>query len=52
MSVEFLLTSIVVILLPGTGVLYTLSVGLGRGFRPGVVAAFALTGLKLAFSER
>jgi threonine/homoserine/homoserine lactone efflux protein len=30
MTPEFLLTSIVVILLPGTGVLYTLAVGLSR----------------------
>ena len=31
MSLGFFLTSMVVILLPGTGVLYTLAVGLGRG---------------------
>ena len=43
MSVEFLVTSIVVILLPGTGVLYTLSVGLGQGIRPTIVAAFGCT---------
>ena len=43
MSMEFLLTSIVVVLLPGTGVLYTLAVGLGRGFRPSVLAAFGCT---------
>lgn len=43
MSIEFILTSIVVILLPGTGVLYTLAVGLGRGFRPSVLAAFGCT---------
>ena len=43
MSIEFLLTSIVVVLLPGTGVLYTLAVGLGRGFRPSVIAAFGCT---------
>lgn len=43
MSVEFLLTSIVVILLPGTGVLYTLAIGLGRGFRPSIAAAFGCT---------
>jgi threonine/homoserine/homoserine lactone efflux protein len=43
MSIEFLVTSIVVILLPGTGVLYTLSVGLGQGIRPSVVAAFGCT---------
>ncbi len=43
MSVEFLLTSIVVVLLPGTGVLYTLAIGLGRGFRPSIAAAFGCT---------
>ncbi len=43
MSVEFLLTSIVVILLPGTGVLYTLAIGLGRGFGPSIAAAFGCT---------
>jgi len=43
MSVEFFLTSIVVILLPGTGVLYTLAIGLGRGFGPSVAAAFGCT---------
>lgn len=43
MSIEFLLTSLVVVLLPGTGVLYTLAVGLGRGFRLSVAAAFGCT---------
>ena len=43
MSVEFFLTSIVVILLPGTGVLYTLAIGLGRGFGPSIAAAFGCT---------
>ena len=43
MSVEFLVTSIVVVLLPGTGVLYTLSVGLDQGIRPSIVAAFGCT---------
>lgn len=43
MSVEFFLTSIVVILLPGTGVLYTLAIGLGRGMKASVVAAFGCT---------
>lgn len=33
----------VVILLPGTGVLYTLAVGIGRGFRASVFAAFGCT---------
>ena len=43
MSLEFLLTSLVVVVLPGTGVLYTLAVGLGRGFKPSVAAAFGCT---------
>ncbi|MEM7438337.1 MAG: LysE family translocator [Pseudomonadota bacterium] len=43
MSWEFLLTSLVVVLLPGTGVLYTLAIGLGRGFRASVAAAFGCT---------
>ena len=43
MSIEYLLTSIVVILLPGTGVIYTLAVGLGRGLRPSIAAAFGCT---------
>lgn len=42
-SLEFLITSIVVILLPGTGVLYTVAIGLGRGFRPSLAAAFGCT---------
>jgi threonine/homoserine/homoserine lactone efflux protein len=43
MSLEFLLTSFIVILLPGTGNIYTIAVGLGRGFWPSVVAAFGCT---------
>ncbi|MBV1866709.1 MAG: LysE family translocator [Marinosulfonomonas sp.] len=43
MSLEFLLTSLVVVLLPGTGVIYTLAIGLGRGFRASVAAAFGCT---------
>ncbi|MEM1238153.1 MAG: LysE family translocator [Pseudomonadota bacterium] len=43
MSIEFLLTSLVVVLLPGTGVLYTLAVGLGRGFRASIAAALGCT---------
>lgn len=43
MSIEFLITSMIVILLPGTGVLYMLAVGLGRGFRPCVAAALGCT---------
>jgi threonine/homoserine/homoserine lactone efflux protein len=43
MTPEFLVTSIVVILLPGTGVLYTLAFGLARGWRASVLAAFGCT---------
>jgi threonine/homoserine/homoserine lactone efflux protein len=43
MSFEFLVTSIVVVLLPGRGVLHTLAVGLGQGARSGIVAAFGCT---------
>lgn len=31
LSAQFLLTALVVVLIPGTGVIYTLAVGLGRG---------------------
>lgn len=43
MSPEFLLTSLVVIVAPGTGVLYTLAAGLARGARASVVAALGCT---------
>lgn len=43
MSLEFFLTTLVVVILPGTGVIYTLAIGLGRGFRPSVSAAFGCT---------
>lgn len=43
MSIEFLLTALVVVLLPGTGVIYTLAIGLGRGLRPAIIAAFGCT---------
>jgi threonine/homoserine/homoserine lactone efflux protein len=43
MSVEFLLTSLIVVVSPGTGVLYTLAAGLSRGPRASVVAAFGCT---------
>jgi threonine/homoserine/homoserine lactone efflux protein len=42
-SIEFLLTSLIVVASPGTGVLYTLSAGLSRGARASVLAAFACT---------
>ncbi len=43
MSAEFLLTSLVVVLIPGTGVLYTLACGLSRGMRSSIAAAFGCT---------
>lgn len=43
MTVEFLLTSFVVVIAPGIGVLYTLAAGLSRGRRAGVIAAFGCT---------
>jgi threonine/homoserine/homoserine lactone efflux protein len=42
-SVEFLVTSFIVVISPGTGVLYTLAAGLSRGSRASVVAAFGCT---------
>ncbi|GAB6053755.1 LysE family translocator [Magnetospira thiophila] len=43
MNPEFLITSFVVVLAPGTGVLYTLAVGLGQGSRASVAAAVGCT---------
>ncbi len=43
MSVEFLITSFIIVVSPGTGVLYTLAAGLSRGSRASVVAAFGCT---------
>jgi threonine/homoserine/homoserine lactone efflux protein len=42
-SIEFLITSLIIIVSPGTGVLYTLATGLSRGSRASVVAAFGCT---------
>jgi threonine/homoserine/homoserine lactone efflux protein len=43
MSIEFLVTSFIVVVSPGTGVIYTLGAGLSRGARASVLAAFACT---------
>lgn len=43
MSWEFLITSFIVVVSPGTGVLYTLAAGLSRGSRASIVAAFGST---------
>jgi threonine/homoserine/homoserine lactone efflux protein len=42
-SIEFLVTSLIVIVSPGTGVLFTLAAGLARGSRASVIAAFGCT---------
>ncbi|GGB79427.1 lysine transporter LysE [Marinobacterium zhoushanense] len=43
LSTEFLLTSLVVVLIPGTGVLYTISTGLFLGLRASLFAAIGCT---------
>jgi threonine/homoserine/homoserine lactone efflux protein len=42
-SIEFLITSLIIVATPGAGVLYTLAAGLSRGGRASVVAAFGCT---------
>lgn len=42
-SLDFLLTALIVVLIPGTGVVYTLSVALLLGFRASVWAALGCT---------
>lgn len=43
MSIEFLITTLVVVISPGTGALYTIAAGLSRGSRASVWAAFGCT---------
>ena len=43
LSWDFLLTTLIVVVSPGTGVLYTLAAGLSRGSRASIVAAFGCT---------
>ncbi|MBN8413285.1 LysE family translocator [Halomonas litopenaei] len=43
MSIDFLLTSLVVVLVPGTGVIYTLATGLERGEKASLAAALGCT---------
>lgn len=42
-SIEFLLTSLIIVATPGTGVLYTMAAGLSRGARASAVAAVGCT---------
>src|SRR5262245_65242846 len=43
MSIDFLVTTLIVVVSPGMGVLYTLAAGLSRGPRASIVAAFGCT---------
>src|SRR5437762_6341355 len=42
-SAEFLITTLIVVVTPGTGVIYTLAAGLSRGARASVIAAIGCT---------
>ena len=42
-SAQFLITALVVVLIPGTGVVYTLAMGLGQGRRAAIWAALGCT---------
>lgn len=43
LSLEFLLTSLIIVASPGTGAIYTIAAGLTRGAKASVLAAFACT---------
>ena len=43
LSLQFLLTALVVVVAPGTGVIYTLAIGLGQGRWPSIWAALGCT---------
>jgi threonine/homoserine/homoserine lactone efflux protein len=43
MSTEFLLTSLIIVVIPGTGTIYTVSTGLLYGWRASIAAAFGCT---------
>lgn len=43
MSIEFFITTLIVVMLPGTGVIYTLAAGLTQGARAAVLAAAGCT---------
>src|SRR5687768_14030682 len=43
MSIDFLITTLIIVVSPGIGVLYTIAAGLSRGARASVVAAFGCT---------
>jgi threonine/homoserine/homoserine lactone efflux protein len=43
MSIDFLVTTLIVVVSPGIGVLFTMATGLSRGGRASIVAAFGCT---------
>ncbi|EPJ43344.1 MAG: lysine exporter protein LysE/YggA [Osedax symbiont Rs2] len=43
LSIEFIITSLIVVLIPGTGVIYTISTGLFKGSRASIFAALGCT---------
>ena len=42
-NIEFIITSLIVVLIPGTGVIYTISTGLFLGWRASIFAALGCT---------
>ena len=43
MSMEFLITALIIVISPGAGAIYTIAAGVGRGRKASLVAAFACT---------
>jgi threonine/homoserine/homoserine lactone efflux protein len=43
MSIEFLATTLIIVVTPGTGVIYTVAAALSRGWRASIVAAIGCT---------
>jgi threonine/homoserine/homoserine lactone efflux protein len=43
MSIEFLMTALIIVVSPGAGAIYTIAAGLGRGKKASILAAFAST---------
>jgi len=43
MTADYVLTALIVVLIPGTGVIYTIAVGLGRGWQASLLAAIGCT---------
>ncbi|MEP4769498.1 MAG: LysE family translocator [Roseibium sp.] len=43
MSLEFLITALIVVLVPGSGVVYTVAIGLGKGRQAAIAAAVGCT---------